>query len=163
MCAASRNPILITRSRRSQQARRPLGLAGKEKFGPGKRVRSLKGGLAYHGKRREMVSHGRERKRAREVEVEQQEKEEPGDDAAAATTTATKYCVRTENTALGTRVSGAAGFRMSRSARRLYANSMQIPSRRYLYRSHTSEPAVAAVAAAVAAVPVVPDLSLRRC
>ncbi|KAL2713265.1 hypothetical protein V1478_016963, partial [Vespula squamosa] len=49
-----------------------------------------------------------------------------------------------ENTALGTRVSGAAGFRMSRSARRLYANSTQIPSRRYLYRSHTSEPAVAA-------------------
>ena len=32
---------------------------------------------------------------------------------------------------------------MSRSARRLYANSTQIPSRRYLYRSHTSEPAVA--------------------
>lgn len=57
--------------------------------------------------------------------------------------TATKYCVRAENTALGTRVSGAAGFRMSRSARRLYANSTQIPSRRYLYRSHTSEPAVA--------------------
>lgn len=56
----------------------------------------------------------------------------------ATTTTATKYCVRAENTALGTRVSGAAGFRMSRSARRLYANSTQIPSRRYLYRSHTS-------------------------
>lgn len=44
---------------------------------------------------------------------------------------------------------------MSRSARRLYANSTQIPSRRYLYRSHTSaEPAVApAVAAAAVAVP----------
>lgn len=50
---------------------------------------------------------------------------------------------------------GTAGFRMSRSARRLYANSTQIPSRRYLYRSHTSaEPAVApAVAAAAVAVP----------
>jgi len=37
---------------------------------------------------------------------------------------------------------------MSRSARRLYANSTQIPCRRYLYRSHTSaEPAVASAVA----------------
>lgn len=41
---------------------------------------------------------------------------------------------------------------MSRSARRLYANSTQIPSRRYLYRSHTS--AETAVASAVAAVAI---------
>jgi len=45
---------------------------------------------------------------------------------------------------------------MSRSARRLYANSTQIPFRRYLYRSHTSAetavaPAVVAAAAAAAA------------
>lgn len=69
---------------------------------------------------------------------------------------------------------GTAGFRMSRSVRRLYANSTQIPSRRYLYRSHTSaEPAVAsavaipapalaavdAAAAAVAAASPVPPRS----
>lgn len=81
---------------------------------------------------RRQRSHGREETR------EQREGGRGGIRRRRRAATATKYCVRAENTALGTRVSGAAGFRMSRSARRLYANSTQIPSRRYLYRSHTS-------------------------
>ena len=71
-----------------------LGLVRREKFGPRKRLKRTR--IPYSAVREGPTGKERPEKRRRER----------GGPRRRRATTATKYCVRAENTALGTRVSG---------------------------------------------------------